>query len=170
MKSIPRMIFDFLEVYLPSVIFSVLIASVFIQVVFRYVFNMPIPPLFEISLYSFIWVIYLGGSLATRFNQHMRFDLIYRKLPWKARHLVDIFYDILLDVIIVIIIYPTIQTIIKMYPLKASTLGISWAYLLVCFPIFLILVFIHSSTSIYYKIREMATGKKPPEETPPWLS
>jgi len=146
----------------------VLILSVFIQVVFRYVFNEPIPQLFEISIYSFIWVIYLGASLATRFDQHMRFDLIYRKLSRNGRHVVDMFFDLLLNVIIAVIIYPTIETVIQMYRLKSDTLGIPWSYLLVCFPVFLILVFIHNAASFYYRIREMIGSGKMPEESVPW--
>ncbi len=168
MKSIPRRIFDFFEVYLPSVVFFVLIASVFAGVLFRYVFDDPIPQFFEISIYSFIWVIYLGGALATRFNQHMRFDLLYRKLPKNGQLLVDVVFDLLLNVVIAIIFYPTIKQVIHMAPLKASTLGISWAYLLICFPIFLVLVFAHNSMAMYYKIREMTTGRKAVEEIPPW--
>ncbi len=145
-----------------------LILSVFIQVVFRYVFNEPIPQLFEISIYSFIWVIYLGASLATRFDQHMRFDLIYRKLSRNGRHVVDMFFDLLLNVIIAVIIYPTIETVIQMYRLKSDTLGIPWSYLLVCFPVFLILVFIHNAASFYYRIREMIGSGKMPEESVPW--
>ncbi|HUX14677.1 MAG TPA: TRAP transporter small permease [Spirochaetia bacterium] len=169
MKSLPRRIFDFLEVYLPAAIFSVLILSVFVQVVFRYIFDQPIPQLFEISIYSFIWVIYLGGALATRYDQHMRFDLIYRKLSRNGRYVVDMFFDTLLNVIISVIIYPTIATVVQMYKLKSDTLGIPWSYLLVCFPIFLILIFIHNTISIVLKIREMAGAEKPAEETPPWL-
>ena len=169
MKSVPRKVFDVLEVYLPAVIFCVLILSVFIQVAARYLFNLPIPQLFETSLYSFIWVIYLGGALATRFNQHMRFDLRYRKLPPIARTISDSFFDLLLNVVVVVIFQPTVAAIIQMYPLRAATLNISWSYLLVCFPVFLILIFIHNCAAIYYRIREKATGKPVPEETPPWL-
>lgn len=169
MKSVPRRIFDFFEVYLPAVIFCVLIGSVFAGVVFRYVLDDPIPQLFEISIYSFIWVIYLGAALATRFNQHMRFDLIYQKLSERGRLLVDVVFDFLLNVMIIVIFYPTISTVVKMYPLKASTLNISWSYLLICFPIFLVLVFIHNIMGIVYKVREMITGQKTKEETPPWL-
>lgn len=169
MKSIPRKVFDIFEVYLPAVIFCVLILSVFIQVASRYLFNLPIPQLFETSLYSFIWVIYLGASLATRFNQHMRFDLLYRKLPPIGRAISDTFFDVLLNIVVVVIFYPTVAAIVQMYPLKAATLNISWAYLLVCFPVFLVLIFIHNCAAIYYRFREIATGKPAPEETPPWL-
>jgi len=169
MKSILRGILNFLEVYLPAAIFCVLILSVFVQVVFRYIFDQPIPQLFEISIYSFIWVIYLGGALATRYNQHMRFDLIYRKLSRSGRYIVDVFFDTLLNVIILVIISPTISTVIQMYKLKSDTLGIPWSYLLVCFPIFLILIFIHNTISIVQKILEISGAARPAEETPPWL-
>ena len=65
MSRVLRRIFDIFEVYLPVAVFSVLLLSVFVQVFMRYVLNLPSPKLFEVSIYSFVWVIYLGGALAT---------------------------------------------------------------------------------------------------------
>jgi TRAP-type C4-dicarboxylate transport system permease small subunit len=87
-------LFDLFEVYLAVVVFASLIVSIFAEVFFRYVLNRPSGHLFELSIYLFVWVIYLGGALATRYNQHVRFDLIYRSLPVKARQVLDVVFDL----------------------------------------------------------------------------
>ncbi|MCX7031219.1 MAG: TRAP transporter small permease subunit, partial [Spirochaetes bacterium] len=95
MRKLVNFIFDVFEVYLAVIIFSALITSIFLEVFFRYVLNNPSGELFELSIYCFIWVIYLGGALATRYNQHVRFDLIYRSLPEKAQRVLEIFFNLL---------------------------------------------------------------------------
>ena len=66
MRRFVSLVFDIFEVYLAVIIFSALIMSIFLEVFFRYVLNNPSPELFELSIYCFVWVIYLGGALATR--------------------------------------------------------------------------------------------------------
>ena len=80
--------------------------SIAAEVFIRYVLNNPSPQLFELSIYCFVWVIYLGGALATRYNQHVRFDLIYRSLPEKARRVLEIVFDLLTNGVLLVLFYP----------------------------------------------------------------
>jgi TRAP-type C4-dicarboxylate transport system permease small subunit len=166
--KVARPIFDFLEVYLPTLIFFLLIMSVAIEVFFRYVFSTPIPELFEVSIYTFIWAIYLGAALAKRYNQHIRFDLLYIKLSQKTRLWVDIFFDALTSLVFLILLVPSLRYTIMNYKIKASVLRIPWTYLLMCFPIFLMLILIHNGMAIFSNLSELR-GKGPREEgKPPW--
>jgi TRAP-type C4-dicarboxylate transport system permease small subunit len=166
--KVARPIFDFLEVYLPSLIFFLLIISVAIEVFSRYVFNTPIPELFEVSIYTFVWAIYLGAALAKRYNQHIRFDLLYIKLSQKARLWVDILFDALTGIVFLILLVPSIQYTIMNYKIKASVLRIPWTYLLMCFPVFLILILIHNGMAILSNFRELRGQGVPEKEIPPW--
>ena len=168
MSRVVKRVFDFFEVYLPVAVFSLLLLSVFIQVFMRYVLNMPSPKLFEISIYSFVWVIYLGGALAVRYDQHMRFDLIYRNLKRKVRLVLDILLDLFTNAVMFFLLVPSFRYTIQVYPIKASALRIPWTFLLIVYPIFVALVIIHNFLSVYYNVRELA-GKAPrPEEAVPW--
>jgi len=167
-KSIPKKVFDFFEVHLAVVIFSILFFCIVIQVFSRYVLNSPLPLLFELSIYSFVWVIYLGAPLAKRYRKHIRFDILYRKFPKKVQLIIEIFFDILTNIVLLIISVPAIKYTAWNYNIKASTLRIPWTYLLLCFPIFIVLLFIHNSVWIYYHIRELLGKEAPPSEVPPW--
>ena len=168
MRRALKQVFDLFEVYLPVCVFSLLLASVFIQVFMRYVLDMPSPKLFEVSTYSFVWVIYLGGALATRYDQHMRFDLIYRSLKPKVRLIVDIVFDLFTNIVLFFLVVPSFRYTIQVYPIKASALRIPWTFLLIVYPVFVVLVIVHNFLSVYYSVRELA-GKAPrPQEVPPW--
>jgi TRAP-type C4-dicarboxylate transport system permease small subunit len=168
MRRALKQVFDFFEVYLAVCVFSVLLLSVFIQVFMRYVLDMPSPKLFEVSTYSFVWVIYLGGALATRYDQHMRFDLIYRNLKPKVRVIVDVLFDLFTNVVLFFLVVPSFRYTIQVYPIKASALRIPWTFLLIVYPVFVVLVIVHNFLSVYFNLRELAGRPGRPEEVPPW--
>ena len=168
MKRFVGLFFDLFEVYLAVIIFSVLIMSIFLEVFLRYVLNNPTPELFELSIYCFVWVIYLGGALATRYNQHIRFDLIYRALPEKVRWVLEIAFDLLTNGVLLVLLYPAIRYTIQVYPIKASALRVPWTFLLMVFPIFLALVIIHNFTSIVKDVLRLAGREIKEAEVFPW--
>ncbi|MCX7024568.1 MAG: TRAP transporter small permease [Spirochaetes bacterium] len=168
MNRVLKLIFDVLEVYLGVVIFSVLLLSTFIQVFMRFVLNMPSPELFEVSIYTFVWVIYLGGALATRYDQHMRFDLILKKFPKRVQLVLNTVFDFLTNVILLFLLVPSIRYTFQVYSIKASALRIPWTYLLIVYPVFVILVLLHNFISMYYQIRELLGKGSRPEEVFPW--
>lgn len=169
MKRFPRLVYDVFEVYLGVAVIVLLIACVSLGVFFRYVLDQPSAKLFELSIYSFVWLIYLGGSLAVRYNQHIRFDLIYRQLPEKIQYALDLFFDLVTTAVLLYILFPSIRYTIDMYPIKASALRVPWTFLLVVYPIFLCLVISHDITTIVRTIMRLR-GRQPAEmEAPPWL-
>jgi TRAP-type C4-dicarboxylate transport system permease small subunit len=168
MRKLVNFIFDIFEVYLAVVIFSALILSIFSEVFMRFVMNNPSPELFELSIYCFVWVIYLGGALATRYNQHVRFDLIYRALPEKAQRVLEIAFMGLTNGVLLVLFVPSIRYTIQMYPIKASALRVPWTFLLMVFPIFLALVLIHNFTDIVKDILRLAGRQIKEPEVFPW--
>jgi TRAP-type C4-dicarboxylate transport system permease small subunit len=168
MRKLANFIFDIFEVYLAVIIFAALILNIFLEVFFRYVLNNPSPQLFELSIYCFVWVIYLGGALATRYNQHVRFDLIYRALPEKGRRMLDIAFNLLTNGVLLVLLYPAIRYTIQVYPIKASALRVPWTFLLMVFPIFVTLVIIHNFTAIVKDVLRLAGREIKEAEVFPW--
>ena len=169
MRKIVNFIFDLFEVYLAVVIFASLIVSVSAEVFLRYVVNRPSPQLFELSIYCFVWVIYLGGALATRYNQHVRFDLIYTRLPHKARRVLDIVFDLLTNGVLLVLFFPAVRYTIEMYKIKASALRVPWTFLLIVFPIFIALVLIHNFTNVVKNVLRLGGREIKDSEAYPWL-
>lgn len=167
-KAILNKVFDLFEVHLAAIIFLILFLSIVVQVFSRYVLSRPLPALFELSIYSYIWVIYLGASLAKRYRKHIRFNILYRKFPRRLQLISEIAFDILTNVVLIIISVPVIKYTFCLYNIKASITRIPWTYLLMCFPIFIVLLLIHNSVWIYYHIRELLGKGVAPSEVPPW--
>jgi TRAP-type C4-dicarboxylate transport system permease small subunit len=169
MRKVVSFLFDIFEVYLAVVVFSSLIVSVSAEVFFRYVLNNPSPQLFELSIYTFVWVIYLGGALATRYNQHVRFDLIYRSLPLKAQRVLDIAFDLLTNGVLLVLFFPAVRYTFQMYKIKASALRIPWTFLLIVFPVFIALVLIHNFTNLVKNVLRLGGREIKDSEAYPWL-
>jgi TRAP-type C4-dicarboxylate transport system permease small subunit len=147
MRRYGKKILDFFEIHLAACIFILLLTSVSIEVFSRYVLNEPTPKFFELSIYAFIWTIYLGA----------------------ARLLVDIVFDTLVNVVLLIALIPVINYTIWCYRIKASALRVPWTYLLVCFPLFMILILVHNFRDIYLNVRELSGKEVEREENLPWL-
>ncbi len=168
-KRLSDRIFNFFEVHLPAFVFILLIITVSVQVFSRYVLNRPIPKFFELSIYSFVWSIYLGAALAKRYGKHIRFDILYQKFSKKTRCVIDIFFDFLTNIVFLLILIPSIRYTIWNYRVKASALRVPWTYLLMVFPIFILLILIHNTTSIVRNIRVFLGAEIQTEEELPWL-
>lgn len=168
MKRVGRFIFDLFEVYLGVAVIALLISCVSLGVFFRYVLDQPSAKLFELSIYSFVWLIYLGGALAVRYNQHIRFDLIYRKLPERVQNLLDLFFDLVTTAVLIYILVPSIRYTIDMYPIKASALRVPWTFLLVVYPIFLCLVITHDVITMIKTVTKMRGKAIAEPEALPW--
>jgi TRAP-type C4-dicarboxylate transport system permease small subunit len=168
MKNFGKKIFDFFEIHLACWIFILMLISVSIEVFSRYVLNSPTPKFFELSIYAFVWTIYLGAALAKRYNQHIRFDILYRLFPRKGQLLIDIFFDALVLIVMLILLVPCVKYTIWNYRIKASALRIPWTYLLMCFPIFTALIAVHNIRDIVYNVRRLMGKAVEREEVRPW--
>lgn len=59
----------------------VLTVSVFLQVLIRFVFKFPLPWTEEVSRIAFVYVIFLGATIAVRTNAHLNVDFLLVALP-----------------------------------------------------------------------------------------
>jgi TRAP-type C4-dicarboxylate transport system permease small subunit len=168
LRKIARKIIDFLEFHIATIILGCLFISVVMQVILRYVFQSPSPELFEIAGYAFIWVIFLGASVAQRYRSHMRFDMLYKTFSRKTQLIIDIVFDTLFSIALVCMFIPVVRQIIFLGFIKSDVLRISWTYLLLCFPLFIVLTLIHNINLIYKNVSEFLTGRTTVEEVPPW--
>ncbi|QTQ11588.1 TRAP transporter small permease [Treponema parvum] len=64
-------------------LFALLVIIVFMQVLFRYVFQSALPWADEAARYCFIWLIYLGGTITIRKGMNITFDLLLDSLSKK---------------------------------------------------------------------------------------
>ena len=168
MRRIVKLIYDLFEVYLASAVFVVLILSTTVQVFMRYVLDMPSPELFELAIYAFVWIIYLGAALACRYNQHVRFDILYQRLPPKVSLGLDLFFHLVTNVVLLVLLYPVTKYMVDMFHIKSSALRIPWTFLLGVYPLFVVFVLAHNFTAIVSNARKILGKPVKEQEAPPW--
>ncbi len=171
MKKLYRVvvyIVDLIEVHINAIIFITLFLSMLSQIFMRYVLNKPSPLLHEVTMYTFVWTVYLSAALAHRYDSHIKFNILYDKFPRKVQLIIDLIFDIFVSILFVIALPPVINQL-KMYSfIKSQITEIPWTYLFMVFPIFMILVLIHNARRIYLEFLELFKGIPPVKEEKSW--
>jgi TRAP-type C4-dicarboxylate transport system permease small subunit len=73
-----------------AALFALMFCAFMVQIVSRYVFNHPIQWSLELCSLSYIWLVFWSSGLLMEERQHIRFDLLYKRLSPRRRRLVAI--------------------------------------------------------------------------------
>ena len=64
---------------------AVMFAAFIVQIVFRYLMNLPIGWTSELTLVCWLWLVLWGAAFVVREREEIRFDIIYGAVPPKVR-------------------------------------------------------------------------------------
>lgn len=108
-------VYDLIIESIIVVFFTIMVILLFAEVISRYIFNFPIMWSEEIGRYLFIWIVYLGSSIAFIKKRHLKVDFLVRKInePY------SIYLEVILLSIIMIFLF-----FVFLYGLKY--IGIYW--------------------------------------------
>lgn len=62
---------------LAAAMLGIMFAAFILQIVFRYVLNLPIGWTHEVSVIMWLWLVLFGSAFVIRENEEIRFDIIY---------------------------------------------------------------------------------------------
>lgn len=85
--------------YVLALILILIIALIFIQVFWRYVFNAAPSWTEEIAKYLFVWMTFIGAAIAFRDNVHIGVDFFVSVLPAPVRKFMSALDKILIIVV-----------------------------------------------------------------------
>jgi TRAP-type transport system small permease protein len=77
---------------------AILTASVFLQVLSRFVLKYPLPWTEEISRIAFVYSVFVGATLAVRDNTHLNIDILLVLLPQKMSRIITVSGAILVGI------------------------------------------------------------------------
>jgi TRAP-type C4-dicarboxylate transport system permease small subunit len=130
-------IFDNFESYLCRSLLLIFVTLLFIQILSRELFGHSITWSEELSVYLFVWFVFLGSSYAAKLSAHNRVTFQYKWLPDRL----STFFEFLSDVIWVgfnsYFIYLSYDFVFNKMNLfwKSQTLGIPMKYIYLILPI-----------------------------------
>jgi len=100
MSRLATRAFDRLEEGATLALFAVMSGAVLLQLAFRFLFNNPLMFPEEVSRFCYVWITFLGLSLATKTGEHIRLTLAVDALPGGLRRVVVAGTEILSAVIL----------------------------------------------------------------------
>lgn len=105
-------------------------AAFIVQIVFRYLLNLPIGWTHEISVILWLWIVLFGSAFVTRESEEIRFDIIYGAVGPNARRVMAVITAVSLVVLYTISLpamadYVTFMKVERTAYLK---LPFSWVY------------------------------------------
>lgn len=158
-KKIYHAIIIFLEEILSTAALIICVSTIIIQVFYRYFLNISLEWPFEVSIYAYIWTLYLGAAWGIREGHHVKFNLLFDVLPTRIQKMINIIFNSITTTVFIIIFKPVWEYLLFNYRIKTVALKIPWTYVFGVFSIFLFLTIIHNIEYIIYDIKFLFTHK-----------
>ena len=89
---------------LGTALLVVLVASITMGIVARYVFKSPFVWTEELSTFLFIWLSFMGATAASYDNRHVAVDYLFNKMPKGPQHVVKLITFILIMLFMVLLV------------------------------------------------------------------
>ncbi|MCR4443315.1 MAG: TRAP transporter small permease [Peptococcaceae bacterium] len=137
MKKKIRLMLDMIDRYamvLLSLLFTVMVVSIFLQVVMRYVFHSGNAWAEELARYSFAWLVMIGSAIAVRRGRHMRIDFLINLFPPVFKKTVEAVLNVLLALFLVVMTLYGIRLVLLTQRQLSTGLGIPMAYAYLAIP------------------------------------
>lgn len=105
-----RRFHDVFEEALPTICFFAIFLTMCVGVLYRYVFRLSFAWNVEFSLWSFVWLTFVGSAKVRKTNSHIKIDIVYgvlerrmsptvRMITWLAKELIIVGFLVLLVIL-----------------------------------------------------------------------
>jgi TRAP-type C4-dicarboxylate transport system permease small subunit len=129
--------------YLAAFLLAAMTILVFLQVLFRYLLEVPLDWSEELSTFTFVWMALLGASVGLKRNEHPRLDLFFNFFPQRMQKIVPVLCNFaILFMLMVLFVYGWKLTVSMKSQLTAA-LQYSVSFVYVVLPISAAIMFIH---------------------------
>lgn len=143
------------------VFYTMLVATMFIEVLRREIFSYSSIWGEEIVRYSFIYLAWIGAAAAVRERGHIRIDVIMNYVGPRAKALLYIFGDLVMFVVAAIALYWSFETVLVSAKFGSVTHGlrISQVWFLSAVPIGFALVIFRLVQSFLRDVADLRNGR-----------
>ena len=136
-----------------GIFMAVLLTSVFMQVVFRYVLRRPLSWSEELARYTFVWISLLGAAAVIPKSLTQGIDLLVKQLPESVQMVVGFITRLLMAVFCAILAFKGYELtgIVHMQTSAAMSLPMSYVYFAVPVSAVLMIVILFLDSVITYR-------------------
>ena len=134
-----------------AVMLGTIFVAITIGVVSRYVLNLPIPWVEELSRFLFIWIGLLSSCYAFVHREHMVLGVFVERFPIRVRSIAAVVRGVFLEVLFIGMIVPSIRGSERYVRSHYLRLPESVVYLIV--PVCFVLLSFHNAVRLIAEVR-----------------
>lgn len=124
-----------------------------VQIVFRYLLNLPIGWTHEISVIMWLWLVLFGSAFVIRDEEEIRFDLVYSSVSSRTRRIMVILCAIVAVVLFTMSLPAVLDYITFMKVQKTAYLKIRFDWLYAIYGLFAVAVIVRQFWLCWKAIR-----------------
>jgi TRAP-type C4-dicarboxylate transport system permease small subunit len=141
------------EQAIAAIMLGVVFLVIAIGVIARYVANMSIPWVEELSRFLFIWIGYLASCYAFAESRHMVLEVFFEQMPEKLQHGITLVQSVILQFLFVWMIFPAIRTADRYVPSNYLRFPEGVVFLIV--PLSFVLLSLHNAFIFAAQVAEL---------------
>ncbi|MEQ1952861.1 TRAP transporter small permease [Mesorhizobium yinganensis] len=132
-----------------AVLFAVMFAGFLIQIISRYVLNMPVAWSLELCSIGYVWVVFFSAGMLVSERRQIVFDLIYHAIPPRKRRVLAIVNTVTMGLIFLAALPGVLDYVIFLGRRSSMLLKIRMDLVYSCFVIFMLAVIIGSAIRVW---------------------
>jgi TRAP-type C4-dicarboxylate transport system permease small subunit len=121
---------------LAAAMLAIMFAAFILQIVFRYLLNLPIGWTHEVSVIMWLWLVLFGSAFVIRENEEIRFDIIYGAVGAGPRRVMATITAVALIFLFSLSLPAVIDYVAFMKVQKTAYLKIRFDYLFAMYVVF----------------------------------
>jgi TRAP-type C4-dicarboxylate transport system permease small subunit len=133
---------------IPGLLLAVMAVTVFIGVVFRYVFHSPLSFPEELAKLAFTWVVFLGAAIAAAKKEHIVIETLVEFFPTKVRAALGLIIRLLTIIFLGVVAFVGIQYLFGTVEETSAAMEISMAWWALPIPISALFIIWYTFTDI----------------------
>jgi TRAP-type C4-dicarboxylate transport system permease small subunit len=134
-------------------LFAVLFLAFMIQIVSRYVLNLPVTWSQELCSLAYLWVVCFTAATIVPERQHIAFDLVYHGVGPRVRRVLAICSTGLLGGLFLAGLPGTVDYVWFMRNIRTTDMRLPFSWVFSCFVLFLVLMVLFSGIRLYRLLR-----------------
>jgi TRAP-type C4-dicarboxylate transport system permease small subunit len=112
------------------ILMALLMGLTFMQVIARYVMRSPFTSTDQLARIVLVWLTFMGAAVAIREGKNIRIDTIEKLLPRQVRSFLEIFFDLVLSFLLIVLTYKGYQVMVVAG--SQEVLGTPFSYAVLC--------------------------------------
>ena len=126
-KITPKFLFDNIEEIVASLLFTVTLLTVIINVIMRYVIKSGLPWSEELATSCFVWTTFIGAAACYKQRMLLGVDVLVAKFPQGGQNVIRIIADAVMVVLCAVLFYFSIKYVQITHIKPTALLGVSSA-------------------------------------------